>query len=315
MNSTAPIAVSVIGAGSWGKNIVRTLHSLGALDSVVEASDALREGIEQTYSDVPALSDFRDALSSQAPAVAIATPAHTHFEIAMAALEAGKDVFVEKPMTLTYGESLELVEAADKVDRILMTGHLLLYQPSVQWMKQAIRDGMIGRVLSVHQERLNLGRAIPVGNVLWSLGVHDIAVGLYLMDEDPSGVRFEGQKALGSANEDDTYLHLDFPSGAQLHLHNSWLWPETRRRTVVIGELGMFVYDEKDQSVTFHDKGINADLSNRDDGESVAFKGDGQPLTLELQHFLDCCSTRKAPISSGRSALQVIRVLEAASPQ
>jgi len=315
MSAVAPITVSVIGAGSWGKNIVRTLHSIGALDSVVEASDALREGIEQTYSDIPALSDYRDALSSQAQAIAIATPAHTHFEIAMAAIEAGKDVFVEKPITLTYADSLALVEAADKAGKILMTGHLLLYQPSVQWMKQAIGEGKIGRVLSIHQERLNLGRAIPVGNVLWSLGVHDIAVALYLADEAPTAIRFEGQKALGSANEDDTYLHLDFPSGSKLHLHNSWLWPEMRRRTVVIGDLGMFVYDESDQTVTFHDKGINADLSNRDGGSEVDFKGDGQPLTLELKHFLECCQTRQEPISSGRSALEVIRVLEAASPQ
>ncbi len=307
--------VTVVGAGAWGKNVVRTLHVLGALDSVVETQDELREGLEQTYSDVSFLNDYRDALSSNVDAIAIATPAHTHLEIAMAALEAGKDVFVEKPMTLSLATSKELVDAAARLERVLMTGHLLLYQPAVQWMRQAIKTGLVGTVLSIHQERLNLGRAIPVGNVLWSLGVHDVAVALYLADESPVDISFHGQKALGTQNEDDTYLHVAFPSGAQLHLHNSWLWPERRRRTVVIGSKAMLVYDEADQSVTLHKKGIGSDLLNIDEGSEVVFQGDGEPLKLELAHFLECCQNRSEPISSGRSALDVIRVLETASPQ
>ncbi len=315
--------VSVVGAGAWGKNIVRTLHAMGALDSVVEAKDDLREGIEQTYSDVVVLEDYRDALSSNVSALVIATPAHTHFEIGMAAIEAGKDVFIEKPMTLGYDSSLALVEAAEKAGRILMTGHLLLYQPAVQWLKQAVNQGMIGKLLSIHQERLNLGRAIPVGNVLWSLGVHDLAVALYLAGESPDEVLYRGQFALGTKNEDDSYVHLTFPSGAQLHLHNSWLWPERRRRTTLIGTRGMLVLDEvaqdeagKDKpTITLHRKRIDPDLKNVDEGSEVVFQGDGEPLKLELQHFLECCQSRTEPISSGRSALDVIRVLETASPQ
>ena len=175
--------------------------------------------------------------------------------MASAALEAGKDVFVEKPMTLTAAESAKLIELAESNDqRVLMVGHLLLYQPAIQWIKKQLDEGMLGEVFSLHQERLKLGRARYIENVTWSLGVHDLAVLLFLTDEDPDSVFASGHCGLQERVEDDVYVHLHFPSGIRAHLHNSWLWPENRRGLTIVGEKGMLVYDEVNQRVIHHRK-------------------------------------------------------------
>ena len=310
MSDTANIAA--IGAGAWGRNIVRNLSELGALAAVAEAVSELREELAEQYPDVPLHDDYRALLADESiDAVTIATPAPTHFEVASAALTAGKDVFVEKPMTLTSAESAELVDLAEGNDqRVLMVGHLLLYQPAIQWIKKQLDEGMLGEVFSLHQERLKLGRARYIENVTWSLGVHDLAVLLYLIDEDPDSVFASGHCGLQEKVEDDVYVHLHFPSGIRAHLHNSWLWPENRRGLTIVGEKGMLVYDEVNQRVIHHRKTINAELNNEDFGEEIVFSGSGQPLALELQHFIDCCRERSTPLSDGRSGHRVVEVLE-----
>ncbi|MCW5937017.1 MAG: Gfo/Idh/MocA family oxidoreductase [Fimbriimonadaceae bacterium] len=305
--------VGVVGAGNWGKNIVRTLHEMGQLAGVAEPGDALRAGLAETYPDVPVAASLTKLLETARPgAVAIATPAETHAPLAREALEAGCHVFIEKPMTLSSEDAEELVARADAAGKVLMVGHLLLYQPAVQFIKEAIDGGKIGKVHLLHHERLNLGRARNVENVLWSLGVHDVAVCLYLAGEAPSDVQFVGHKMLGTGVEDDTRLFLDFPSGQRGYVHNSWLWPELRRRLTVVGEKGMLVYDELEQKVYFHDKGVTETLQNRDEGVHLVYEGAGQPLTLEMQHFLDCIEQGTNPHSDGRSGLEVVRVLERA---
>ena len=310
MSQSANIAA--IGAGSWGKNIVRNLSELGALAAVAEAAPELRKELAEQYPNVPLHDDYRALLADDSiGGVTIATPAPSHFEAAAAALEAGKDVFVEKPMTLTSADSAKLVELAESNDqRVLMVGHLLLYQPAIQWIKKQLDDGILGEVFSMHQERLKLGRARYIENVTWSLGVHDLAVLLFLTDEDPDSVFASGHCGLQETVEDDVYVHLHFPSGIRAHLHNSWLWPENRRGLTIVGEKGMLVYDEVNQRVIHHRKTINADLQNEDFGEEIAFSGSGQPLALELQHFIDCCRERTTPLSDGRSGHRVVEVLE-----
>src|SRR5262249_37020969 len=148
-------------------------------------------------------------------AVAIATPAHTHHAIAREALLAGKDVFVEKPLTLSVAEGEDLVELARRQGRLLLVGHLLLYQPPITWVRDCLAAGQLGDVYSLHQERLNLGTARSVENALWSLGVHDVAVLLHLVGEEPIDVQVTGQRVLTEAVEDDVSLHLTFSSGTQ----------------------------------------------------------------------------------------------------
>jgi predicted dehydrogenase len=244
--------------------------------------------------------------------VAIATPGPLHYEIARAALLAGKDVFVEKPMTLSVAEAEELVCLAEEKGRILMVGHLLLYQPAVAWIKEYLAAGKLGEVHLIHQERLALGRACAVENVLWSLGVHDVASLLYLTGRTPTGISITGAQVLQAGVEDEIHLELYFPGGLRAHLHASWLWPETQRRMVIAGSRGFLVYNELEQTVTLHKKGINPDLTNRDEGTELLFTGEGRPLTRELAHFLECLSTRKTPLSDGRNGLAVIKVLEEA---
>jgi predicted dehydrogenase len=253
---------------------------------------------------------------SDIQAVTIATPAPTHHALARAFLLAGKDVFVEKPMTLTSAEAADLVQIAEENQRILMVGHLLLYKPAIAFIRDFLADGRLGRVFTLHQERAKHGKARAVENALWSLGVHDVAALLHLAGSTPSRVSASGHAGLRPEMEDDVYLHLGFEDGRMAHLHSSWLWPEDRRRLTVIGALGMLVYDEKAESVTLFHKSIDADLMNVDLGSEIVFQGDHafQPLAAELTDFIECVQTRRTPRSDGRQAVAVVQVLEQAFP-
>lgn len=310
--------VAAIGSGAWGKNIVRTLYQTGALGAVAEASPDLREQLAADYPDLELVSHYGELFSRRDfPAVTIATPAATHHRIAKDCLLAGKDVFVEKPMTLTAGESEDLLLTAEKHGRILMVGHLLLYKPAVQFIREYLAAGSLGKVFTLHQERLKLGKARSVENALWSLGVHDVAALLYIAGEAPVSVTFCGHKGLQAGIEDDTYLHMSFADGRMAHLHNSWLWPEDRRGLKVIGERGMLVYDEKVETVTLIRKRVDERLNNVDEGSELLFEAprDFQALAFEMQHFMDCVQTRQRPRSCGRNGLEVVRVLESAASQ
>ncbi len=302
--------VVAIGAGAWGKNIIRNLDALGALSGLVEPSaDRLRDfGLQ--YPDAALYSDWQSALDSDCDAVIIATPTPVHYEIARAALLAGKDVFVEKPITHDSGQARELAELATREGRILMVGHLLLYQPAVAWIRDFIAGGAIGKLFSIRHERLNLGRARSAENVIWDIGVHDMAIMLYLVGEAPERVRGTGHRMLGLGVEDEVHVHLEFASGVRGNLHTSWLWPETNRRTIVRGATGMLVYDEVAQTVTHHRRWIDDALQNHDEGSEIVYRGDGEPLRLELQHFLDCMADRTPPRSDGDSAVAVVETLE-----
>lgn len=308
--------IAVIGAGNWGRNLVRTLSGLNSLIAVAEASDALRAKLAEDYPEVDLYTDYSDLLNlDEVKAVAIATPAPTHHAVAKAFLEAGKDVFVEKPMTMTADEAEDLVKIAEDNDRILMVGHLLMYQPAIGRIKSLIEEGVIGDVFTIHQERKKLGRARNVENVLWSFGVHDVAVLLHLVGSAPTKVNAFGHSGLQPelGIEDDVYLHLDFANGVQAHLHNSWLWPENRRCLTIVGSKGVLVYNEIEQTVKLHRQSIDSktlDITN--EGEEIVHEGAKQPLEIELSHFMDCIESRETPISDGKSGLEVIRVLEKA---
>jgi predicted dehydrogenase len=307
--------VAVIGAGHWGKNLIHTLYALGELAAIVEVDPDMRKQITEKYPDVPIYHSYVPILNSDIPAVAVATPAPTHFKIAREVLLANKDVFVEKPLTLSASEGEELTRIAETQGRILMVGHLLLYQPAIQTMKDMIETGEIGSLYSLHQRRAKLGRVRTVENVLWSFGVHDLAVLLYLVGKKPTKLVVSGQKILQPEIEDDVCLHLSFPGNVQAHLHTSWLWPEQERRLIAIGSKGMLVYDEMLQTVTKHKKGVHPNLTIQNEGCEKVFEGEQQPLKIELVHFLECVSTRRPPLSDGKNGVEVIRLIEQAMKQ
>lgn len=305
--------VTVVGAGNWGKNLVRAFHGLGALAGVAEASATLRAAITDSYPEVPVFADYQEALTSVAQAVVIATPAPTHYTFAKAALEAGKDVYVEKPMTLEAQQAEELASYAEAQQRILMVGHLLLYQPAISWMRDYLGRGEAGRVWHVATRRAKLGKVRSEENVWWSFAPHDVSVVLDLLGNPTvEGVRAQGHAMLQAAVEDDVHVSLSFTSGQTAHLHASWYWPLNERKTVVLAEKKMLVYDELAQTVTVYDKGIDEALRNRDEGCFVADVADAEPLRLECEHFLHCLSTRQQPRSDGWNGLAVVTVLEQA---
>ena len=307
--------IGVIGTGNWGGNLVRNLAALEVLAGVADPGE---ENRAKSLEDAPGIEAFEDAgalISAGYDAVGIATPAATHFAIAKQALEAGLDVFVEKPMTLDPQEARDLHILALANDRILMVGHLQLYQPAITFVADYLKAGKLGEVYTMHQRRSKLGRVRDKENVMWSFGVHDVAVLLSLAGEAPTRVIASGHAALTSGGEDDTYLHLEFSNGMKAHLHNSWLWPRVERELIVAGERGILVFDELKSKVVLHHKTVDAGLIHHDEGTEGLFEGSGQPLRLELEHFLDCCRNRTQPRSDGRNGYEVVQVLQAAESQ
>ena len=303
--------IAVIGAGNWGINLVRNLSELSVLSHVVEKNSELTNQIEKDFPEAQCLENYDSLINDEIDAVAIATPAQSHFDIASKFLETGKDVFIEKPMTLSSKEAEGLVLIAEENDSILMVGHMLMYQPAITFIKSYLDKGHLGKIYHIHQERLKLGRVRTAENVVWSLGVHDIAVLLYLVGDAPNKVNFSGHCGVQEDIEDDAYVHMSFDQGTIAHLHSSWIWPTDSRCMRIIGSKGMLVYDEHKQSVTLHKKVIGQCLESLDQGEEVIFEGSSQPLRLEMEHFIDCIKSRKRPISDGNNGLEVIRVLEA----
>jgi predicted dehydrogenase len=306
-------SIIVVGSGHWGKNLVRSFAQLGVLAGVVEVNTQLRESVKSQYPEISVFDDYNEALKTTVSAVVIATPAPTHYELAMAALQAGKDVFVEKPVTLKAKEAKALAHYADEQGRILMVGHLLLYQPAIEWIKTYLAAGKAGKVQHISTHRLNLGKVRREENVWWSLAPHDISVILGLLDSPTlTNVQACGQAILQPGIEDQVHVDLQFSSGQTAHIHCSWYWPYKDRKTVVIAEKQILVYDEITQSVTIHEKRFTTDLAVVDLGvQSIAIASE-EPLKLECEHFIDCVAVRKRPISDGWNGVAVVDILEKA---
>ncbi|MGB5970509.1 MAG: Gfo/Idh/MocA family oxidoreductase [Spirulinaceae cyanobacterium] len=305
--------VVVVGAGNWGKNLVRNFHTLGALAGVAEASAELRSKVEVDYPGLVTYSDFQQVLETDVSAIVLATPAPSHYKFAIAALEAGKDVFVEKPMTLQTAEAKVLAEYADKHSRILMVGHLLLYQSAISWMREYLASGKAGKVVHVATQRAKLGRVRREENVWWSFAPHDVSVVLDLLgNPEIETVKASGQAILQPNIEDNIHVDLSFIGGQTAHLHCSWYWPLLQRSTTVITEQQMLVYDEVAQQVTIYNKGVDENLKNRDEGSQVVNVAASEPLKIECEHFLHCLESREKPCSDGWNGVAVVEILEKA---
>ncbi|MEO0808868.1 MAG: Gfo/Idh/MocA family oxidoreductase [Cyanobacteria bacterium J06643_4] len=306
--------VIVVGAGNWGKNLVKNFHALGALAGVAEASLELRERVAEQYPDVSLFADYTEALKTDAVAVVFATPAPTHYKFARAALEAGKDVFIEKPMTLEVSEAKWLAEYADANDRIVMVGHLLLYQPAIAWIRDYLASGKAGKVRHISAQRLKLGRVRSQENVWWSFAPHDVSVVLELLGRPKlESVSAQGQAMVQPTVEDYVHVDLTFEGGLSAHVHSSWYWPTIERRTTVLCEKQILVYDEVAQTVTIHNQQIDGEsLKHNDEGSQTVDIASVQPLKLECEHFLDCVKTRSRPRSDGWNGVAVVEILERA---
>jgi predicted dehydrogenase len=311
--------LGIAGLGQWGKNLVRNFDELAELRWLCDIDPARRAEFAARHPTARVTPDFDDMLADEAvAAVVVATPVPTHYELARRALEADKHVFVEKPPAMRGAEMEELCELADERGRVLMPGHLLLYHPGVQKLKELVDSGELGEVLCIYGNRQNLGTIRTNENALWSLGVHDLSVLLYLVEEEPSEVWAHGNAFLNAGVEDVVFCYLRFPSGKIAHMHLSWLDPHKIRRITVVGRDKMAVFDdmELERKVTVYDKA--PEQPTRTHGEWQTRTGDiyspkipnAEPLRLECEHFLRLVSGRGDPLRPARDGLLVVRALE-----
>lgn len=309
--------VAVIGAGYWGKNLVRNFHGLNALRAICDSDPERLESFKQQYPSAKMFHAYSDVLRDTAiRGVAIATPAEAHADAVREALLAGKDVFVEKPLCLSVEDGEELVALAKRKDRILMVGHLLWYHPAVLKLKELIAVGELGRIQYIYSNRLNLGKIRREENILWSFAPHDISVILGLLNEMPDNVRAQGGNYLHQQIADVTISLLAFPSGVKAHIFVSWLHPFKEQKLVVVGDRKMAVFDDtaREGKLKIYDKGIEwrAGLPvPRQTAETTLFFDETEPVRLECEHFLACVRDRTRPTTDGPSALRVLRVLDA----
>jgi predicted dehydrogenase len=238
-----------VGLGQWGKKLARNLGELADLAWLCDLDDLRRSELSSRYPAARVTQSLDDVLSDDTiEAVAIATPVSTHYDLARRVLEAGKHVFVEKPPAMRGVEMEELCELAEARGRVLMPGHLLLYHPGIQKLKEIVDSGDLGDVLCVYGNRQNLGTIRTHENALWSLGVHDLSVLLYLVGEEPNELLARGNAFLNPRVEDIVFCYLTFPSGKIAHLHLSWLDPHKIRRITVVGRDKMAVFDDMSPS-------------------------------------------------------------------
>ena len=309
--------LAVVGAGYWGKNLVRNFTALGALHTVCDPDPASRERLAAQYPEVHYTGDLTGVLGDPAiERVAIATPAVAHHAHACAALDAGKDVFVEKPLALTVREGADLVQRAEALGKILMVGHVLHYHPAIEKLQEIVRRGELGALRYVYSNRLNLGKVRTEENILWSFAPHDISIMLGLVGTDPVRVAASGATYITEGVPDVTVSQLSFPGGVRGHIFVSWLHPYKEQRLVVVGERKMAVFDDtlREGKLRLHDKGIDVSEGApvpRHDAETTVELEDREPLLAECQEFLDACAERRPPLTDGENGLRVLRVLAA----
>jgi predicted dehydrogenase len=309
----------VAGLGLWGKNLVRNFDELAELRVLCDISPEAQADLGRRYPRARVTGDFGELLADpELEAVVIATPVPTHYALAKQALEAGKHVFVEKPPAMRGDEMEELCALADERDLTLMPGHLLVYHPGVRKVKELVDSGELGEVLCVYGNRQNLGIIRKEENALLSLGVHDLSVILYLLDEEPSEVWAHGHAFLTPGVEDVVFCYLRFPSGKIAHMHLSWLDPHKLRKITVVGRDKMVVFDdmELERKVTIYEKGPWHPAQTY--GEWQTRTGDiyspkvpaDEPLRLECEHFLVLMRGEGDRARPARDGLMVVRALE-----
>jgi predicted dehydrogenase len=312
------VRLAQAGLGTWGQHLVRNFGELADVRRLCDINARRREEFGQRYPNAQMTADFDELLVDDIDAVVIATPVPTHYELAQRALDAGKHVFVEKPPAMFAAEMEELCKLAESRGLVVMPGHLLLYHPAVSKLKELVDSNELGEVLCVYGNRQNLGTIRTNENALWSLGVHDLSVLLYLIGEEPTEVWAHGHAFLNPGVEDVVFCYLRFASGKIAHLHLSWLDPHKIRRITVVGRDKMAVFDdmELDRKVTVYDKAPEQPSTRYGEwqtriGDIYSPKVDtSEPLRLECKYFLRLVEGEGDPVKTARDGLVVVRVLE-----
>ena len=309
--------IAIIGAGYWGKNLIRNFYELGALKTICDKQPNLKAQYREKYPDLTFTDNFQSLTNDHSiEAVVIATPAETHYSLVHQALSAGKHVFVEKPLALNVAQGEELVSLADQKDLTLMVGHILQYHPAVLKLKQLIDEGELGKIQYIYSNRLNIGKIRTEENILWSFAPHDISVILMLLNEFPVSIQTNGGEYLQKNVTDVTLTALSFASGVNSHIFVSWLHPYKEQKLVVVGDKQMAVFDDVSKEKLFlYPHKIEwkerIPVAGKAQSVPVPFHFE-EPLRSECQHFITCLQEKKQPRTNGREGVQVLRILQAA---
>jgi predicted dehydrogenase len=315
--STTP-QIALVGCGYWGKNLCRNFHALGALSSVVDATESGQITARTIAPDAQITDNLDDVLrNDQIQGVALVTPAETHVDLAIQAMQAGKDVFVEKPMALTLDDAKKMKKVAEGTGRILMVGHLLEYHPAILKLREMITSGELGKINYIYSNRLNFGKVRTEENALWSFAPHDVAVILRLMGQAPVEVSSCGGSYLTSGIADTTLSNLRFENESRAHIFVSWLHPFKEQRLVVVGDKKMAIFNDVapfGEKLQLYPQNVEFDgpmpILKKEDAEFVEH-ANTEPLREECCHFLDCIQSRNQPLTNAQSGIDVLQVLHA----
>jgi UDP-2-acetamido-3-amino-2,3-dideoxy-glucuronate N-acetyltransferase len=310
-NQPQPEKIAVIGCGNWGKNLVRNFDNLGFLYKVCDLNPATLADLQKQYRHIITTSKFDDVFDDpKVNGVVIATPSFTHYELAKKALLAGKHVYVEKPVATSSEQTLELNALARELDRVLMVGHLLLYHPAVNRLRQLIREGHLGQIKNISSDRLNTNKFRPDKSVIWDLAPHDVSMISYLLDREPEDiVSVIGYQNREDGLVDDAHIDMVFPNDVAGHIHISWVHPIKQVKLVVRGTERTAMIDDTLGENKLH-------IFNKDDLSSPIEEFPDyleiEPLKLECQHFINCIRHGYDPKTNGMNGYHVVRVLEMA---
>lgn len=320
------VNVAVIGAGGWGKNLVRNFAGLKEcrLKTVCDLNEKTLAGHKAAFGVATTTQADEVLKDTEIEAVVVATPAPSHFDVARQALESGKHVYVEKPMTLSVADAESLVVLAEKQNRKLMVGHLLEYHSCVRKLKELIDSGELGDVYYMYTQRLNLGIVRKDENAWWSLAPHDVSVILYLFGGKAVSVTSQGHAYLRPGVEDVVFTQIKFDNGRMANIHVSWLDPHKIRKMTLVGTKKMVTFDDMDpnEKIRLYNKAANVTPGAVSYQDSISLvQGDvlipsikmSEPLRDECSHFIDCIQNDKTPLSDGHDGLRVVQVLEAAT--
>ena len=303
--------IAVVGFGMWGKNIVRNFYNLNVLDIVCDLDEEVHKVIQEQFPGVRVTKDFNDIINDDSiTGVAIVTPSHTHFKLVKAMLEAGKNVYVEKPISTVAEEAKVLTELADEKGLILMVGHLLLYHPAVNRLKMLIEEGVLGELVYAQSDRLNVNYHKNDRSVMWDLAPHDVSMIAYATGKDPVKVI----SAVGCSSDrneimDITHLTIEFEGGMIGQISDSWITPQKHVTLMVRGTKATAIFDDTlpANKLKVYDNFIPANTQDYPlDYLEI------EPLKLECQHFVNCCASGQKARSDGENGYTVTKILEEA---
>ncbi len=312
--------ICVIGAGYWGANHIKTLDQLGALGGIVDSDKNLLHSYMNKYNNIACYDNINLALNDKFDGFIIATPSESHFDISKKIMNAGKNLLIEKPMALSIQEAKELVYLAKKNDINVMVGHVLLFHPAINKIKEIIDSKTIGNLQYLYSNRLNLGKIRTEENVFWSLAPHDIAIFQYLTGSYPRNIKAIGSTFLQKGIPDSTITNIEYNNGVQGHIFVSWLHPFKEHRIVVIGSEGMISFEDslKDKPLKLYSKKINLEngVPEKIDGpvDQVTYENK-MPLLAELEYFINHLGQEKPKIADVNHGFEVVKILVEASKQ